>query len=321
MVAKDLDKILEEKFTSTFRKGYVTINGHMFPKRYEDLKEGFDNLEVSEEDVWICSFPKTGTTWTQEMVWMIVNNLDFKEGEINLGIRSPFLELSIIFDYRDMLKNNPNFDPPMFLQNSLEFVKTLKSPICMKTHLPYECLPKDIQEGRKNPKMIYVVRDPKDTCISYFHHCKLMEGFRGDFEEFCELFLAGKVNFGPFWKHVLTYWEKRNSPNFFFLKYEDMKKDLPKVIRQVAQFLERPLSDEKVEILTKHLSFESMKNNPAVNYGMVCDLNKKFKLIEHDGAFMRSGKVGGHKEVMSEEMIRKFDDWIKRNVEGTDYVI
>lgn len=59
-VVKDLDQILQDKFTSTFRKGYVTFHGHTFPKRYEELKDDFDNLEVSEEDIWICSYPKTG---------------------------------------------------------------------------------------------------------------------------------------------------------------------------------------------------------------------------------------------------------------------
>lgn len=58
----ELDKILQEKCTNTFRKGYVNIEGFTFPKRYEELKDQFDNLEVHEEDVWICSFPKTGKT-------------------------------------------------------------------------------------------------------------------------------------------------------------------------------------------------------------------------------------------------------------------
>ena len=100
-----------------------------------------------------------------------------------------------------------------------------------------------------------------------------------------------------------------------------MKKDLSKVIRQVSEFLERPLNEEQVKILTKHLSFEEMKKNPAVNYELVCDLNKRFKLTEYDGVFMRSGSVGGHKDVMSPEMIKRFDEWIKENLEGSDYVI
>ena len=31
------------------------------------------NLEVRADDIWVVSYPKTGTTLTLEMVWMIVN--------------------------------------------------------------------------------------------------------------------------------------------------------------------------------------------------------------------------------------------------------
>jgi len=32
------------------------------------------------------------------------------------------------------------------------------------------------------------------------------------------------VGFGPYWNHVLDYWNNRNQPNMLFVKYEDMKK-------------------------------------------------------------------------------------------------
>ncbi|CAH1378608.1 unnamed protein product [Tenebrio molitor] len=51
-------------------------DGFTLPKGCEEMKKQYDNLEFSEEDIWICSFPRSGTTWTQEMVWMIVNHFD-----------------------------------------------------------------------------------------------------------------------------------------------------------------------------------------------------------------------------------------------------
>lgn len=39
--------------------------------------------------------------------------------------------------------------------------------------------------------MVYVCRNAKDTCVSYYHHCRLLEGYTGDFQEFCQLFLSG----------------------------------------------------------------------------------------------------------------------------------
>ncbi|CAH0554476.1 unnamed protein product [Brassicogethes aeneus] len=312
-----LSKLLEEKYTSIFRPGYVEIDGVTLPRRYKELKNDIDDFDVFEDDIWICSFPKTGTTWTQEMIWMIVNNLDFKGGEENLGHRSPFLEVTSLFDYRKFMENNPDFKPPPFIEDSLGYIKTKKGAICLKTHLPWNLLPKQIQSGVKQPKIIYVSRNPKDTCISYYHHSKLIEGYNGNFDEFCELFLGGKLCFAPYWDHVLQFWKKRDDPNILFITYEDMKKDLPSVIKTVSAFLEKNLTEEQVHLLTAHLSFESMKNNKAVNYEMIQELNKKYNLTNGEGTFMRSGIVGDHKAHMSESMIKKFDLWTKENTKNT----
>jgi hypothetical protein len=48
-------------------------------------------------------------------------------------------------------------------------------------------------------------------------------------------------------------------------EFEYIFQDLPAVIRKTARFLKKTLTDDGVSLLAEHLSFESMKNNPAVN--------------------------------------------------------
>ena len=43
----------------------------------QELKFNFQNMKVRENDIWVVTYPKCGTTWTQEMVWQIVNKCDF----------------------------------------------------------------------------------------------------------------------------------------------------------------------------------------------------------------------------------------------------
>lgn len=147
----------------------------------------------------------------------------------------------------------------------------------------------------------------------------MIEGYRGNFEDFCKLFLAGKVNFGPYWQNVLSFWQRRNDENVLFLKYEDMHRDLDSVIRKVAKFMNKQLTEAQIATLKDHLSFESMKKNPSVNYEGLVELNAKFGLVEpeNEGAFMRAGEVGGYKAVMSPETIARFDAWSDENVKGT----
>lgn len=58
--------------------------------RYKDFIDLVLNYEVDSNDVWITTHPRSGTTWTQEMVWLLMNNLNYEEAKsIPLRIRSP----------------------------------------------------------------------------------------------------------------------------------------------------------------------------------------------------------------------------------------
>ena len=53
--------------------------------------------------------------------------------------------------------------------------------------------------------VVYVARNPRDCCVSYYHHQTLFdEGYRftGDFEDFARLFRKGMLNYGDYWSHL-----------------------------------------------------------------------------------------------------------------------
>lgn len=77
----------------------------------------------------------------------------------------------------------------------------------------------------------------------------------------------------------------------------------------MAKFLNKDLLDDQILVLEDHLSFESMKNNRAVNYEPVIEINKTHNLIDADGTFMRSGTIGAGKQKMSPEYVKIFDEW------------
>jgi len=274
-------------------------SGCRVPRCFLNHRQRLLDLEVREDDIWVASFPKCGTTWTQEMVWLLANNCDTKKArDIVLYERFPFLEFTAIA-----------LQDSSYNEDTIAIVTNNPSPRFIKTHLHEQDLPRDF--WNKRPKTIYVTRDPKDVVLSYLNHYKIFNNFTGPDNDFIEAFLQDKVVYSSYWDHVMGYWRKRHEDNILIIKYEDMKKDLESVMRKVAEFLNVSLPEDKIPILLDHLSFNSMKNNPSVNY-------EEF-LPNQNTQFMREGEAGSWKKKLTEEQVKRFNEWTEKYLEGKDF--
>lgn len=69
------------------------FNRTVMQSEHADFLEEIRSFDVYSDDIWVITYPKCGTTWAQETVWQIVNEVDInKEGAIDIGKRFPFLE-------------------------------------------------------------------------------------------------------------------------------------------------------------------------------------------------------------------------------------
>nr|ANI86000.1 sulfotransferase [Locusta migratoria migratoria] len=282
----------------------------LLPPEFKDMADRILDFTVYPDDTWLVSYPRTGSTWAQEMVWCIGNDLDFKKAKETMQqLRTPLLELSAIMvdDNKEWMKE---------LGNSVDLVEKMARPRFIKSHLPLELLPTQIHIVK--PKIVYVARNPKDMCVSYYHYCKLIHNLQGTVEEFCDLFLKDRAPVGPVWNHILGFWKKRHEPNILFLKYEEMKRDQKGAIRKTAAFLGKTLTEEQVNQLAEYLSFGNMKKNPAVNLEpIIAKKNGPEFLNKCDLRFIRKGEIGDWKNHMSEELAAHFDVWTEENIRGT----
>jgi len=76
----------------------------------------------------------------------------------------------------------------------MEIVAHMPSTRYIKTHLPFNLLPKQIQNGEKRPKIVYVARNPKDVCVSFYHHRVMTEGYEKSVDEFVDEFVNDVSN-------------------------------------------------------------------------------------------------------------------------------
>ncbi|XP_053378997.1 sulfotransferase 4A1-like [Mercenaria mercenaria] len=280
---------LVKKLVLKVYKGVV-----MYDKANDEIGE-IEQMDTREDDIWVCTFPRSGTTLTQEMVYLI-QTLDFETAnKVHLDVRFPQVE---VHD-----EHWPDF-------KGLKEVEQRKSPRMIKSHLHHSLLPEQLRNGKG--RIIYVCRNPKDVIISYFRWQKWV-GLLVERNDTLEKCLDGIVNGTeyacPWPRHLLEYWERRNDKNVLFLRYEDIVADKPAAIRRIADFLGKPLSDENVAQITKHCHVDNMRNNPMVNLKYWED----YKLVNTniERAHINKGKPGIWHDVLTEEQSKKIDKLIQ----------
>lgn len=62
-------------------------------KYQETCAKRIKTMKVYSDDIWVISFPKCGTSWTIEMVWLINNNMNFQEARSKDADEERFLFL------------------------------------------------------------------------------------------------------------------------------------------------------------------------------------------------------------------------------------
>lgn len=139
-------------------------------------------------------------------------------------------------------------------------------------------------------KYIYVVRNPKDTAVSLFHHMRAFKEFEytASWDEHFENFMDGLVETSSWFKHVRPWWEHRHDSNILFLKYEDMQHDAAGHVRKIASFIGvTDLTEEQVASIVRQSSFEGMKSDPKADLMWLAPVRN-----DSEPAFMRKGIVG-----------------------------
>ncbi|KAJ7375461.1 hypothetical protein OS493_002234 [Desmophyllum pertusum] len=282
----------------------VTFHGIPLP-RGMDITEGkvavFPRLPAKEDDIFIASYPRSGSTWTQEIVWQIIH--DGKIDDRRLDTRVPFIEGLII-----PFKSFP------YTVKDVESVEikfaSFPVPRIFKTHLTYEMVPKGHDDVTK-PRYIYVMRNGKDAFVSYYHQHLNMPYLQEipSWDEAFGIFMKGEAQGGVWFDHVLSWWKHRDDPNILFLKYEDRIKNPGDAVDKIAKFIGKEVSPELRDLIVQQTSFNAMKSSDHTNFTW-------FKGIKGDG-YIRKGQVGEWKNYFTEEQNQLFDKVFKEKLEGT----
>ncbi|CAF4739932.1 unnamed protein product [Rotaria sp. Silwood1] len=152
----------------------------------ETLRFGL-NYQARSDDLFIVTYPKSGTTWMKTIVYTLLTNgqpfdIDCKD----FFERFPYLEL-----------------------DDEKAIINMRRPGALRSHLPMNRIPYNSQA-----KYICVIRNPNDVCVSYYTFYNTWGGVhRLNFDEFFELFIQGRLPFNDYFECLRLTWERRNDPN------------------------------------------------------------------------------------------------------------
>ena len=251
-------------------------------------------------DIVISVPPKSGTTWTMNIVYQLLT-----------GGTADFDDIYAEVPWIEFLGR-----PDQPIQEVLDRVDAMPRDRrrAFKTHSAPPGLP-FFQEGSgKDVKYIVVFRSPEEALVSFrpflgqhsdewFELWNVPKNvlYRPDFPSFYSEVIDRQGMQARFFAFLASWWSLREAANVLFVHYADMKRDHEGAIRKIAKFLRiEPTADQWPAILS-YTSFPWMKLH-----------EEKFEFrsagkvpILKSGAMIRKGEAGqARSDGMTDEIAR-----------------
>jgi len=211
-------------------------------------------------DVFVGSYPRSGSTWLRFMLL-----------EILAGQASGF--------------SNTNEMLPDVGRHSTGAGVLPANGRLIKTHEVFR---------PEYKKAIYLVRDPRDVCLSEFAYQKALGLTRDNFDSYLERFLGAGVNpFGSWRDHATSWMDAAESgrAEILTVNFEQLKERPEEQLGQIADFVGMPEVRVRIPAAIANNSLARMKEKEAANP----------QRASANGRFIRSGSAGGWRSTFTEQ--------------------
>ena len=238
-------------------------------------------LTVFPDDVFLVSYPRSGNTWAR----FLIGNLIYQDDPLTFA--------------------NVESRIPEIYFNPDRKMRRMPRPRLLKSH---ECF------DPRCPRVIYIVRDPRDVAVSFYHHNvkagNLPDGY--PMEQFIPRFLAAEFDtrWGS-WADNAKSWLylRRDSADFLLLFYEKMKENPTRELARGAAFLERcsfPTIDASPDKLARAVELSSPERMRNLEKLQARDwaLTQKTR---QDKPFVRTATTGGWKSVLPPKSVAQIE--------------
>lgn len=242
---------------------YVLNKANLFSERKLEQLKLIPISKTESQDVFIAGFPKSGNTWMQNLLSGVL-----------FGISTELLPDRLT---QDLV---PDVHYKKYYKRFLDFN-------CFKTHN----LPK-----KNYKRVIYLVRDPRDVIVSYYHFLKNL----GKDVDFKNMIISENGELSQWKAHVNKWKENPYNSEIMILKYEDLLINSMREMKRVTKFINIERSDEVLFRAIDGNTFEKMRKKEDT---MGFDNDVSRDTWKSYSNFFRKGKRGSHKEELTKELI------------------
>jgi hypothetical protein len=241
------------------------------------------SFQGRSDDVFIATYPKSGTTWLQMIVFQILTDGDIGRFD-HISRYAGFWEEDFVF--RSV---QPDYG---------------SEPRVFKSHFAYQYL------YHGSGRYIYGVRDGKDVAVSFYHHLLNYNGLECSFREYWPIFVSKGVGaFGLWFEHVRQFEENSMRLNLMLVKYEDLSRNLETSISRISEFLGVRLSAQQLRRAVRNCRFSYMKQHESkfdlVTRSSQDSGSRPQRMVPNQ--FLRRGQPGDWRQFLDAAQSEQFD--------------
>jgi len=224
-----------------------------------------------EEDIFVVSHMKSGTTWTQMILFQLCHGKEMSIDQLDhIEDATPWYDVTVD-----------------------KIPEAYPKPLIFKSHELYG------EVGNRPGRYIYVMRNGMDVVLSLYHHLQNFFGMKTSYPDFFDQFCSPDRTRNWF-EHVAHWLENPLGKNVLILSYEELHENLDTALDRIAAFCNIDLNEEDRVRVKENSSFANMKKH--WNKFGIRDGEKRKK----NAAFLRKGQTKEGVEMLSNTQKLKF---------------
>ena len=252
----------------------------------------WEGFEPRADDVFVCTPPKSGTTWMQSICGMLI----FRDADVNPGNGTITRWLDSSFNDADEL---------------FACLQAQTHRRYIKTHTPLDGIIYD-------PRCTYVAvyRHPLDVVFSGQNHMKnmksggldhlILDDVNAGVSDWIDRPFSCKADIGDSLESLVAHFKSlhdwRHLPNIHLFHYQDMKRDLVGAATRLSAILGYDYDARFIAAVAQAATFSNMKKN-AEKFAPSADRG----IWKDNAQFFESGTSNKWDGVLSDETLAQYD--------------